>query len=171
MSPKPVQILYVSKKQKPVENKAVHQKQLITPLFQKEIQKKLAFDDVFVRDRDLMPAMVIKPKKPVQIFYVSKKQPVEKKPIVKQSISTPLFQKEIEHCYFPTTKLIPREEEILETLLIGPTDFEALEEVPERITPDQQIKVLRERINSIINILNQIYTDNVINPKPPIIEP
>ena len=165
MSSKPVQILYVSKKQKPVENKPVQQR-LTTPLFQKETTPKMTFENVFVRS-----SLPQKPKKPVQIISVSSKPPVEKKPSVKRFVQTPLFQKEIEHYHFPTPKLVPREEEILETLLIGPADFEALEEVPERITPDQQIKVLRERINSIINILNQIYTDNVINPKPPIIEP
>ena len=58
------------------------------------------------------------------------------------------------------------------TVLIGPADFDALEDIPDSdITPEQQISILRKRVNLLSRILRQVYTDNVTNPKQPIIVP
>lgn len=57
------------------------------------------------------------------------------------------------------------------TVLIGPADFDALEDIPDDIEEKDQIKLLRQRVNTMLHILKQVYTDNVTNPKQPIIIP
>lgn len=112
-------------------------------------------------------------KKPVKITSVVKKQKaVEQKPSTQQSFpAKPLLQRNIKRYHLSMDDIFVQDRDLMTTILIGPADFDALEKVPDDISPEQQVKILRERVNKIIEILKQVYIDNVTNPKPPIIVP